>query len=268
MGTICHTVPVAMRVRGAVPFHLCQGYEGLYEPVRHRWGEIEAIYALPTQKLVVSPHLVDLIARRFGQRARWIPQPLDLASFAPPVRPRPDDGTFRVLVTGQWEVPVKGVALAFEALRSLRGEVPGLKVIRLSQDAPEAEVASWPDAERHVAVPPAQVPAVYRGVDLFVGPSTEAEGFGLPTVEAMACGVPCVLSDIGAFRALDPDLRGSVRVPEGDAAALADAVRRLARDPETRRRLGRGGRVVVAQFRPERTAEALRSAFLETLGRG
>ncbi len=39
-----------------------------------------------------------------------------------------------------------------------------------------------------------------RGVDLMLAPSWEQEGFGLPVLEAMACGVPVVASEISAFR--------------------------------------------------------------------
>ena len=116
-------------------------------------------------------------------------------------------------------MPVKGIAWAFDALRPLRAEIPGLTIVRLSQDAPPSEVAAWPDAERHVAVPPARVAEIFRSVDLFVGASSEVEGFGLPTLEAMACGIPCVVTDIGAFRGLDPEACASLRIPSGDAGA-------------------------------------------------
>jgi glycosyltransferase involved in cell wall biosynthesis len=267
VGTIFFTVPVAMKVAGAVPFHLCQGYEGLYEPAREHWPLIEETYALPTEKLVVSPHLVELLASRFGQRAHWIPQPLDTVAFAPGAAPRPADGTFRVLLTGQWDVPVKGIAWALEALRPLREELPGLTVVRLSQDAPRAEVEAWPDAERHVAVPPANVPGLFRSVDLFLGPSSEVEGFGLPTLEAMACAIPCVVTDIGAVRGIDPESRASLRVPFGDPEALRRAVRRLAADPDLRARLGRNGREIAGTFTPERTGAALVGAFRAALAR-
>ena len=267
VGTIFFTVPVAMAVRGAASFHLCQGYEGLYEPARDRWPEIEATYALPARKLVVSPHLAELIARRFGQRATWIPQPLDATAFAPAASPRPDDGTFRLLLTGQWDVPVKGIAWAFEALRPLREELPGLTVVRLSQDAPTAEVEAWPDAERHVALPPSHVPDLFRSVDLFVGPSSEVEGFGLPTLEAMACAIPCVVTDIGAVRGLDPESRASLRIPFGDGEALRASVRRLASDPDLRARLGRNGRQIAGAFTPARTGAALVEAFRAALDR-
>ena len=265
VGTLVTTVPAAASVPGAIPYHLCQGYEGLYEPARARWSEIEAIYALPTRKLVVSPHLAELIAERFGQRARLIPQPLDTGLFHPPAARTPGDGSFRVLLAGQWEVPVKGVPWALEALGPLRAELPGLRLVRLSQDAPREEIEAWPDAERHVAVPPVRVPEVFRGVDLFVGTSSEAEGFGLPALEAMACEVPCVLTDIGAHRCMDPGLQASIRVPDRDGEALRAAVRALASDPALRQRLGKGGREIALRYAPKRTGDELLDEFRSAL---
>lgn len=125
--------------------------------------------------------------------------------------------------------------------------------MRMSQDAPPEEVAAWPEAERHIWVPPAFVPDVYRNVDLFVGPSTEVEGFGLPTIEAMSCGLPSVLTDIGAFRGIDPDARASIRIPVFDAAALQAAVRRLADDSGLCARLGSEGRRIARTYNAGRT---------------
>lgn len=49
-----------------------------------------------------------------------------------------------------------------------------------------------------------EVQYAYKGARLFIQPSY-SEGFGLPAVEAMACGIPCVLSDIEAFREVSAD---------------------------------------------------------------
>jgi glycosyltransferase involved in cell wall biosynthesis len=261
VGTFWFTVPVALAVPGARAFHLCQCYEGLYEGVREEWPAIEAVYRLPTTKLAVSPHLVTLLEQRFGQRVHWIPQPLESGEFQPRREPRPDDGMFRVLVAGLWDVDVKGVAWALDALRPLVQEHPPLRLVRLSLDAPPAEVASWPEAERHLHLPPSAVPDVFRGVDAYVGASTEIEGFGLPALEAMSCGLPSVLTDIGAVRALDAAARASLRVSHGDAAGLRAALRRLRDDADLRARLGAAGREIALQFSVERSARTLLSVF-------
>jgi glycosyltransferase involved in cell wall biosynthesis len=78
----------------------------------------------------------------------------------------------------------------------------------------------------HWLGPRADLPDVLADLDVFVLPSTQPEPYGLVAVEALASGVPAVVSDAGGPREIAADARpGAVRlVPPGDVAALADAV--------------------------------------------
>ena len=266
VGTMWFTVAVAVAVEGAVAAHLCQCYESLWEGLADRRDEIDAVYRLPTLKLAVSPHLAELIHRHFGQRAYWVPQAFEPDVFTPPPVERADDGTLRVLVAGQWDLSVKGVEWGLSAMAPL-AEEGWLQLVRMSPDCPPAEQSAWPDAERHVAVPPVDVPGIVQGIDVYVGLSDEVEGFGLPALEAMACARPCVLTDIGATRALDPGGAASLKVPHGDGEALRSALRRLRDDPALRRRLGAAGRRIAEDYTEERTARALIAAFEGALTR-
>ena len=72
-------------------------------------------------------------------------------------------------------------------------------------------------------VPHAQVETLLRASDLYVSGS-RAEGSGYAAIEAMACGVTPVLTDIPAFRALTDDGRIGRLWPCGDAQRLAEAL--------------------------------------------
>jgi glycosyltransferase involved in cell wall biosynthesis len=260
VGTIWFTVPIALAVPGALACHLCQCYEAQYHGVAHQAATIEATYRLPALKLAISPHLVELLHTRLGVRAAYVPQPFEPQVFHPPVAERVPDGKLRVLVCGQWQLDIKGVQWGLRALRPLANE-GWLQLVRLSQDASDEELSYWPEAERHVGVPPSAVPEIIRSVDLYLGLSSEVEGFGLPALEAMGCARPCVLTDISAVRALDPDQRASARVDFGDGEALRAAVRSLRFDSDLRRRLGTAGREIAIRFDEARTARALIEVF-------
>lgn len=94
---------------------------------------------------------------------------------------------------------------------------------------------AWLPGER------ADVPDVMRGLDCFVLPS-RAEGISNTILEAMACGLPVVATDVGGNGELvDAGHTGSL-VPSDDVSVLAQALTLWAQDPELARAHGRAGR--------------------------
>jgi glycosyltransferase involved in cell wall biosynthesis len=102
-------------------------------------------------------------------------------------------------------------------------------------------------------------PAIYRGAICFVFPSYY-EGFGLPPLEALSCGVPVVGSDSSSI----PEVVGDagILVPPDDTTHLAGAVIAVATEPETRRLLSERAVVQAAGFSWERTARETLRAYL------
>src|SRR5262249_35482555 len=83
-------------------------------------------------------------------------------------------------------------------------------------------------------VPKEDLPHLYRAADAFVYPS-EYEGFGFPPLEAMACGVPVVASDIPIFQEILSD--ACLLVDPRNVTQLAQSIHRVITDPELRKEL-------------------------------
>jgi glycosyltransferase involved in cell wall biosynthesis len=83
------------------------------------------------------------------------------------------------------------------------------------------------------------------------------EGFSLPAIEAMSCGVPVVATTGGALpEVVGADEETAFLVPPGDAEALAARIRTVLGDPDGRARVGRAGRQrVIDQWSWRHTAE-------------
>jgi len=109
-------------------------------------------------------------------------------------------------------------------------------------------------------VPPADLPALFREATLFVYPSLY-EGFGIPPLEAMASGVPVIASNNSSL----PEVLGDagILVDSSDPSELSEAISRVLRDGELRKRLVRRGSRRAKLFSWEETARN----FMTTLSR-
>jgi glycosyltransferase involved in cell wall biosynthesis len=103
-------------------------------------------------------------------------------------------------------------------------------------------------------VPDEELPALYSAADMLVTPSFY-EGFGLPALEAMACGTPVIVSDVSSL----PEVVGDagVRIDPRDEAGLAEAMVRVAQDSALRAALRGAGRERAREFTWEGAAREL-----------
>src|SRR5262249_47346070 len=98
----------------------------------------------------------------------------------------------------------------------------------------------------------AELCGLYNRATVVVHPS-RYEGFGLPIVEAMACGAPVVTTTSSSM----PEAAGDagILVDPDDVAGFTDAIARLARDPDLRADLREKGFEQVQRFNPRQLAE-------------
>jgi glycosyltransferase involved in cell wall biosynthesis len=178
-----------------------------------------------------------------------IPYGVDLDRFAPP-EGKSRDG----LVVGSVGrlSPEKGLKYLLRAMAEITRQEPRARLL-LAGDGPErrsleqlvARLGLLDRVEFTGEVPHDQVPRALARMDVFVMPSTW-EGFGVAALEAAAMKLPILASNVHGIPDVVEDGVTGILVPPKDVAALSQAILRLLRDPEERRRMGRAGREMVA----------------------
>jgi glycosyltransferase involved in cell wall biosynthesis len=101
-------------------------------------------------------------------------------------------------------------------------------------------------------IPQEELPLVYNLASLFVYP-TKYEGFGLPALEAMACGVPVITTKIASL----PEIVGDagILIPSNNIEELFNAMSRVLEDQALREKLTSDGQLRAKKFSWERTAQ-------------
>ena len=268
VGTFWTTVPHAIAAGQGVPVHYCQGFEGDGAGSAAVREQIEQVYRLPQAHLLtISPHLSKLMLARFGRTARELRYAVDLdVMFSDGPRPT-DSGPVRIGLVGPFDVDWKDLRTGLQACQLAQRAGVDLEVVRVTNTSPHAEEQSMPlRFQWHVQVPPHRMGELYRSMDVFVGSSRgDEEGFFMPAVEAMACGVPCVLTDIPCHRGYD-DRPYALFVPPRNPQAMAEAIGLAARHERVRTRLRERGLEVAQRYDFEDHVDDLEHTFAELCG--
>jgi glycosyltransferase involved in cell wall biosynthesis len=200
---------------------------------------------------------------------------------APHFMPQPEDEIARVryihdlpaqymLAVGNKQ-PRKNLRRLVRAFASIAADYPNIALVIAGQSGwrgsqVEAEVERLGLAERvrfTGYMPDDDLPALYAGATLFCYPSLY-EGFGLPPLEAMACGAPTITSNTSSL----PEVVGeaAITVSPTSTAEIACAMRLLLADDARRHEYSRRGMERAALFSWDRTARLTRDAYDAVLG--
>lgn len=243
--------------------HLVQGYEGDYSELCDMKDLIQKAYLLPIRKMTVSSRLARRLGKLFPGRAfHSIGQGLDRQWFHPraDLHARMSQPVDRVFLIGPLGISIKNLRQGLMAFELIKERFPRMMLFRVStaDTRAEEEALIGPIDAFYVGATPEQVGEILRsGCGIFMSPSGPGEGFGLPPLEAMACGVPTVLTDIPSYKAFSDPCDYARFVPQGDHEAMAHSVCDLIQNDEDRMRLVLRGLEVTADYTFEKVAEEM-----------
>lgn len=227
------------------------------------WGRVllGSLVGSPDGIITVNPVLAERSRFLDAGELELIPNGVDTALFAP----RPPDGELQrnlalasddrvALFVGRFS-PVKGLRYLLRAAAELRDKLPRFRLLLAGGGsvAEEEEVKAsigrlGLERETRLLGPIAhdQLPALYSLAHVLVLPSL-MEATSIAGLEAMACGLPLVASDVGGLPLIVAEGITGRLVPPADSGALARALRQVLGDEGKRRRLGAAARLAVEE---------------------
>ncbi len=230
----------------------------------HTRADVIRLYQVTAERVEAVPHGVD---------ARFFPRPADEIARFRHTRALPEHF---ILFVGTLE-PRKNLVRLIEAFSNLKSrvasrklQVAGLKLVLVGgkgwyYDQVFATIERL-DLKDQVIwagyVFPDDLPWWYNSAEVFALPS-RYEGFGLPLLEAMACGTPVVTSTASSL----PEVAGDAALvaPPDDVDALADALYRVLTDDALRQELCARGLARAATFTWEATARRTAAVYRHAL---
>ncbi|MBP2324538.1 glycosyltransferase involved in cell wall biosynthesis [Kibdelosporangium banguiense] len=209
---------------------------------------------LPLVLTVSSASRAEIISRMDVRPARIRVTPLSADRIFRPGKPVPG----RIVCVASADEPLKGLDYLLAAFAEARRQ-RDCELLVIGRPKP----ARQSDATFVANLPAAEYAELIASAEIVCVPSL-FEGFSLPAVEAMACGVPVVATTGGAL----PEVvgNGGMLVPPGDSAALARALTDLLADSAARARAGQAGIARASQLSWRRTAEETVACYHELLG--
>jgi len=226
-------------------FHFCQGLEEFHyiRVPKERMLEpipiFDLLNSLPIGRIAVSRHIESYYLQKYGQTIHTIVNGIDLLTFTPR-SPRQISNHVTILTAGNPAQWLKGVPQVVAAVSVLVRRFPEILFEVVNCCGERMPPDQLPDFSTfqikysiHFELTPEEMCQMYHRADIYVNGSLY-EGFGYPTLEAMACGVPVVHVDNNGLDGIVKHEENCLLVTAEDIGAMANAIQRLIFDQPLR----------------------------------
>ncbi|WP_316570466.1 glycosyltransferase [Neobacillus sp. YIM B06451] len=198
-----------------------------------------------------TSHVMAVETNKYTNKHIYVtPFGVDLEKFKPLERPADEQGEDSIIIGTVKALSDKyGIADLIRAFAIVYEAYPSSKLLIVGDGPQRAEYEQLArdlgisEATKFTGrVPNTEVPAYINQMNIFAVPSTEdSESFGVAAVEAMACGVPPVVSNVGGLPEVVIEGKTGYVVPKENPKQLSEAFLKLIREPETRQEMSVNG---------------------------
>lgn len=235
-------------------FYLVQHYETWGGPEK----KVDNTYRMGLNKVVVCTWLKDIMEKKFGQKVALVPNGFNPEKFY--MENNRTYGNKRVLIPyrcDEW----KGAEDGLKAWAIIKKAIPEAGLVMFGPHRTR-EVPSY--AEFHQLPFDDELRKIYNSCNLFLFPS-RAEGFGLPPMEAMACGCAVIATNVGGVPDYTIPGETALLSPPYEPEALAQNAIGLLKDEARLRSIAQKGHSYIQKFTWERATEQLEKVFLTSI---
>lgn len=222
-----------------------------------------------TASLVVPSGFLEKVFAEHGMAATVVPNIIDPGRFAPDPQGATDD---HIVVTRNLE-PIYGIDVAIRAFAKVRALRPSAR-LTVAGSGPQKAVLQALAVELGVGdqvhftgrLDRDAVAALYRQARIALNP-THVDNMPNSVLEAMACAVPVVSTNVGGVPYIVRDGQTALLVPPNDPEGMAAALLRVLTDPVLHQRLAQAGAQEVQRYTWEKVSPVLCAAYAAAMGR-
>ncbi len=218
---------------------------------------LEEALKLPISLLTNSRWTKEVIKNKYRRESELLPYGLDSKIFHPVGSIFRDSIPTVVLVYS--DADWKGPREVLQALNLVNAKKPEVRVVAISAFFPKL-IQAYKGSVFFIQPKQEEMAAIYSSATVFASASW-LEGFGLPGLEAMACGVPVVTTDSGGVRDYAIPEETAVVVPAKDPEALAEGILRVLEDTNLQNKLRQNGFLKVKEFDWDKHIDKLEKIF-------